>query len=122
MNKEHGTLLKELNINGKEYRHVIFSQDDDRVELQDAVGNTLIKYTANGYVLNKKGVMLGHIRSLHEYKLCFISNTPMIADMEFEEHSYEIYLHFEYKISEKYIKVLDAQHALKDMAESDKTC
>ena len=41
------------------YSHSIFCADDDRVELQDNKGNTLMTYTANCAVLDKDGEEVG---------------------------------------------------------------
>lgn len=49
------TQLRHFRVNGKTFRHVIFTQDDDRVELRDADDNVLLTYTAHCEIISPEG-------------------------------------------------------------------
>lgn len=59
---EVGTLVRSFRVGDKRFMHVIFSQSDDRIELKDEEGKTILIYTANCIIMNEEG-RVGDLRS-----------------------------------------------------------
>lgn len=51
--------LSSFSLGDKLYKHVIFIDEDDRVELQDGRGTTVLTYTADCVVYDKDKSLLG---------------------------------------------------------------
>lgn len=101
--------LRHFRMNDKFYEHVIYTTEDDRVELHDQDGKTILTYTAHCDVLDENGELVGRF-STRDGNMWFSQR------VNGERHLHECYgvealLDAEVEFSKQYLSELDEQKA-----------